>query len=245
MDSSAQPAAGPKERMSYCRKCGDDRHHQILFEKTITWSDDKAPVDGGDTWLVLLCAGCHEVSFVHEHWFSEDYDLTDEGMETIIHRDIYPPAPRRRPLDHDDLIMFVNMDEHWIAFLMRDIYSASGMGAFGLAAMGARAVIDHLFTTRSGLDSSFPDKAQKLKDDGLISEIQMKVSVDAFEAGSAAAHRGYSPSESDFKILLDITETLLQHICILPGRARRQALDAEKLRANTPPRPARRRPPSG
>ena len=229
-------AAELKEVKSFCRKCGGDRHQRVLFDKTISWSDDESPVSGGDSWLTLQCGGCHEIAFVHEHWFSEDYDITDRGMETIVHRDLYPPAPRRKAIDHDDLFLYLNIDEHWVASLMQDIYSAAGMSAYALAAMGARAVIDHLVTSRSGLDSSFPKKAAELERQGLISQIQKDVLIAAFDAGSAAAHRGFKPSDTDFNILLDITESLLFHICILPGRAKKQASDAQKLRANTPPR---------
>jgi hypothetical protein len=231
------PDVGQEDVMSFCRRCGGERHHRTLFEKTKTWDGGSAPVDGGDTWSTLQCGGCQEITFVHEHWFSEDYEMTADGCAPIIHREYFPPAPRRKPLEQSDLIMFLRTEERWVELLLHDVYSAAGMGAYGLAAMGARAILDHLVTSRAGLaGNDFPKKAMALVASDLITPAQKEVLVIAFDAGSAAIHRGFAPSETDFFTLLDITESLIQRLCISPGRAAQQAEEAKTLKTNTPPR---------
>src|ERR1019366_5956659 len=200
---------------SFCRRCGGERHHVVLYERTIPWSDDTSPVDGGDEWSTLQCAGCNTITFVHSYWFSEDYEMGDDGPEPIVHRDLFPPSPpRSTPEWVSDLILYLKMEEHWVAWLLQEVYSAAGLRAYSLAAMGARAIVDHLVTSRAGDKGSFIQKLQKLERQALITPAQVEILDAAFEAGSAAAHRGYRPTAEDFNILLEITETLIHQLCI-------------------------------
>ena len=228
---------GENELRSYCRQCGGERYHTTIAEKTRSWSEDDA-VEGGDTWSIVECGGCRTVTFVHSHWFSEDCDLAEEGWAPILHRDLYPPAPPRKMPEwgHQYLLSF-NSDDAWIPKLHADIYSAIGMKAYALAAMGARAIVDFVVTAKAGDDGNFKDKLNRIREQGVITETQVDVINAAFDAGSAAAHRGYSPTQKDVDTLLDITEFLLQQIYVDPARDRRQAEAAADLRSNTPPRP--------
>src|ERR1700688_213853 len=116
------------ELMSYCRQCGGERHHSVIAEKTRSW--DESPVSGSDTWSIVECGGCHTVTFIHSHWFSEDYELTEDGMMQIVHRDLYPPAPpRKMPEWGIDSYLVFKADDRWIVKLHADIYAAIGMGA--------------------------------------------------------------------------------------------------------------------
>jgi|GEM_PF-501126 len=222
---------------SFCRKCGGSRHHVVLHEKTITWVDDNNPVDGGDEWSTLQCAGCHTITFVHSHWFSEDYEIGDHGLELKVHRDLFPPAPPKPVPDWvPHLALCLKSDEFWVAWLLQDVYSAYGLGAYSLAAMGARAIVDHFVTSRAGSQGNFMQKLKRLEGQALITTAQVQILDTAFDAGSAAAHRGYRPTLEDFNILLDITETLIHQICVNPAKTANQAREAEKLKARTPPR---------
>jgi hypothetical protein len=106
-----------------------------------------------------------------------------------------------------------------------------------LAAIGARAIVDFVVTEKAGDDGNFKDKLNRIREQGLIAETQVDVVSAAFDAGSAAVHRGYRPTPADVNTLVDITESLLQQIYIDPERQRRQAEAAAALRSNTPPRP--------
>jgi hypothetical protein len=226
------------ELMSYCRQCGGERHHSVIAEKTRSWGEDDSPVEGSDTWSIIECGGCHTVTFVHSHWFSEDYDYTEDGATPIVHRDLYPPAPSRKmPEWGADAYLCRKPDDVWIVKLHADIYAAVGMEAYALAAMGTRAIVDSVVTSKAGEEGTFKARLDRMREQRLITETQVGVIYAAFDAGSAAAHRGYSPTREDVFTLLDITESLLQQICIDPVRQRRQAEAADALKSKTPPRP--------
>jgi hypothetical protein len=77
----------------------------------------------------------------------------------------------------------------------------------------------------------------RLKESNLITAAQVDVIFAAFDAGSAAAHRGHSPKAEEVSIMLSIAETLFEQIFIHPMKHRKQAEDAAKLRSKTPQRP--------
>ena len=221
--------------MSYCRRCGGERHHSIIAETSRTWDEG---VSGGDVWQIVECRGCRTITFVHGHWFSEDEEMTDEGPAPILHRDLYPPAPpRKMPEWGTDFLLSLSGDNAWISKVHEDIYAAVGLEANALAAMGARAIVDYVVTSKAGEKGNFKDKLIRMREQQLISETQVDVIYAAFDAGSAAAHRGFSPSREDVYTLLDITEALLEQIYIVPLRQRRQASVAAALKSKTPQRP--------
>lgn len=228
---------GVKVEVSYCRNCGGDRDHVFLCEKTNHWVDPDAPVDGAHTWAMLECAGCHTVTFLHRHWFSEETEITKSGPEPIINIELYPPAPRRKKPEWGiTLLLGLKPNEYWIAHLHDDIYQALGLKAYSLASMGIRAIVDFVVTSKVGDKGSFADKLQRMQDQELINNTEVGMLSAAFDAGSAAAHRGYRPPEEDVYLMLDVTEHLLQQLYIVPVQQEMHAMAAEALKARTPRR---------
>lgn len=227
------------ELRSFCRQCGGERRHSLLAEEARPWEEEEdTPVCGNDTWSIVECKGCSNVSFVHSHWFSEEYEMTSDGRSPIIHRDLYPPAPARKPPEWGmDFLLSVPVNDMWMIKLHEDIYSAVGIGAYTLAAMGIRTIIDFVVTSRAQDEGRFTDKLNRLKDTGLLSDMQVGIFSAAFDAGSAAAHRGYSPSLQDVNVLLEAAESLLEEMYVKPARLARHAKEANELKSRTPPRP--------
>lgn len=230
------------ELRSYCRRCGGERNHLALGEKVINWTDDY--VDGGDAWYIVQCRGCDTVTFRHESWFSEDIEMTEEGPVPKVKVDLYPPAPlRKMPEWNHHFVLDFTQSDRWIFNLHEDIYRALGLRAYSLAAMGLRAIADHIVTSRAGDRGSFKDKLERMRDGGLFTAKQLEVIFAAFDAGSASAHRGYEPSEEDALTQLDIVESLMEQFYIIPMRHAKQERAAAALRANTPARTPSKLPP--
>jgi hypothetical protein len=220
---------------SYCSQCEGDRRHAVRTTFDRHWDNEEAGIDGHDTWEILECLGCRNVTIAHTHWFSED---TDYRGRPITHRDLYPPSPRRaKPEWTGDLWEALPDDQQWLIKLHEDIYGALGMKAFALASMGMRAIVDFVVTTKVGDEiKGFKNKLDAMHGQGLIPQSQVDVLYAAFDAGSAAAHRGYSPSRKDTNSLLDITESLLRRVYVDPFHERRDAEAAADLKERTPKR---------
>jgi len=219
---------------SYCSECGGDRRHAVIKQFHRSWDNEDAAINGHDWWEILECMGCRNVTFVHTHWFSED---TDKTGRPVVHRDLYPPSPQRaKPEWVGDLWVALPDGQHWLAKLYEDIYSALGMKAFGLATMGMRTIVDFVVTSQVGDIGRLDQKLDAMQDKGLISKLQVGILRAAFDAGSAAAHRGYTPSRTDADSLLNITESLLRRVYLEPMYERKDAKAAETLMQRTPKR---------
>jgi hypothetical protein len=201
------------------------------------WQEEETPVEGRDTWSIVECKGCDNVSFLHNHWFSEDCEMTPDGPEPVLHSHLYPPAPARKPPEWGlDFLLCLPVSDTWVVKLHEDIYSAVGIGAYTLAAMGSRTIIDFVVTSKASDEGAFKDKLNRLKASGLLSDVQIEIASAAFDAGSAAAHRGYIPSLEDVYLLLDVAESLLDHLYVEPTRLRRRSAEAAALKSRTPAR---------
>ena len=97
--------------------------------------------------------------------------------------------------------------------------------------MGLRAVLDMYIVDKIGDSGTFKEKLHKLKEEGHLSLLQLQQVEPALEAGSAAAHRGFEPSEEVVYFVLNVVESLLQQ------DVRQASIDAVKNA--TPKRPPR------
>jgi hypothetical protein len=232
---------------AYCRKCGGDRNHTVRCQfSRETQNSEEDAVDAWEEWQILQCRGCNTVSVVRENW---NTDETDERGQPEVQVEIFPPPPtgRKEPewLGAHGFSIYrgVPIAAMWIPAMHEDIYRALGLHAFGLAAMGARAIIDFIVTSQAGDSGTFKKKLERMCDKGLISAVQVDIIDAAWEAGSAAAHRGHIPEADEVNTLLDITENLIERTYVEPQREKQRAKAAAALRAKTPPR-ARQKPPS-
>ena len=198
----------------------------------------RRPNLGGEGWAVVECCGCRTRTFLHERWFSED-TVEDQGPEPIVHRTVYPPAPTRKMPEwsHDQFIMLdVPPNDAWVFKLHQDVYAAIGLGSLHLSAMGVRAIVDHIVTWKAGDVGGFRDKLERMRDLGLISPSQVPSIFTAFDAGSAAVHRGYGPKEQHLYTMLDIAEGLIMRFYVGPMTEKRDEIAAAELKRSTPPR---------
>ena len=201
-----------REIKVFCRQCGGDRYHSTIAAKVESWSDEDTPTCAGETWAIVQCCGCRTLTFLHERWFSEDTVETDHGPEPIMHRTIYPPAPARKlpEWSSDNFILLdIPVNDAWVFKLHQDVYDAIGLRSLHLSAMGIRAIVDHIVTWKAGDGGKFLDKLERMRDLALISPSEVNVFFSAFDAGSAAAHRGYGPELEDVYKMLDIAEALI------------------------------------
>jgi hypothetical protein len=240
MSGKTMSDAANNEIKIFCRQCGGDRYHSTVAEKVDAWSDQETPVCGAETWAVVECRGCRTLTFLRERWFSEDTVDTDYGLEPIVHRTIYPPSPTRKlpewSNDHTFMLLEIVVDEAWIFKLHKDVYAAIGLGSLRLSAMGVRAIVDHIVTSKAGDVGSFLDKLERMSELHLISSSQVQVIFSAFDAGSAAVHRGYGPELQDVYTMLDIAEALMTQFYVEPAMGKRREVAAAELKKNTPPR---------
>lgn len=157
------------------------------------------------------------------NWCSEDAPF--EQRERVF----FPPrVSRQKPAwltQHPELNDYIDFFE--------EIYTALHADSRRLAMMGARAVIDLAVARMAGGDiGNFTVGLNELVAAKRLTEEERQLMDAAFDAGSAAMHRGHQPEADDVNTAIDIVERVV-HAEVLKKKAKALA-DA------TPKRPPRK-----
>lgn len=198
----------------HCNQCQRKTLHELLHKAV-----NKDLEDDGLEWTVtfemLQCCGCNDV--VLRRTLESDPPWDDSVT-------YFPPfASRRIPI-----WTYAASFPKSVRGLLQEVYRSLDAESLRLPMMGARALIDMVMVDKVGDSGTFADKLKQLEP-GIISSQQREVLDAAFDAGSAAAHRGHIPTPHDVNAVMDIVESLLHSLYVAPGLA-------ERLREHTPPR---------
>jgi hypothetical protein len=101
--------------------------------------------------------------------------------------------------------------------LMTEIYIAVDHQLHTLAAMGIRAILENVMKEKVG-DRPFKALINEFQKDDYLSKRQAQHLDVIIEAEHAAIHRGWKPNDEDISILMNITETIIETVYILPIR---------------------------
>jgi hypothetical protein len=201
---------------AHCNRCSSDTWHLIAGQCK---NKSEEILEGGDvisfaqTSDLLECKVCKQTQLRVTSWNSENEWLPPSFFP--------PPSKHKAPDWLHDLSPEYSKLAH-------EIYPALDAGSFCLALMGTRALLDVYVTRHSGVSNDFTTKLKKLQDQGAISAKQIEILTPAFDAGSAAAHRGYVPSEENIIVALQVVENLIQQDIL--------AIKTAKLKSDTPQR---------
>jgi hypothetical protein len=200
-----------------CNDCGRKTDHVILKRHVTRGSDD-------ETWWetifdMLECRGCHFISLRRTSNFSE--------YENPVIEYFPPPISRREPSWIGELAMNVPI-ELGLPDLLTEIYSALHANNRRLATMGARTLLDVVMTDKVTDVGRFDQKLDALEKE-FVTKKQREFLEAALDVGNAVSHRGHCPTAKQLDQVMDIVESILQQIYVLPNAA-------VELKKSTPPR---------
>lgn len=197
-----------------CPECVGDRNCIIIGETERRWSheNDYGSMDWGTQYRLLQCQGCDTVFFQSKSWDSEnlDYSYNSKG-ETVITAiytfDTYPELKEHRP----QWIEEVGGVDYQLYQILNEMYQAYYKESYILASIGLRTAFDRTSEILKILpDLPLETKVKKLAEGGFIGETEKSQLMIVTEAGNAAVHRAWSPTKSEFKSLLAITEDFIR-----------------------------------
>jgi hypothetical protein len=208
---------------SYCNKCVGMRNHDILHEEKSSWDEevhDGVFIGGSDTYEMVRCRGCEHISVRHQSVFSEN--IGPNG-DPLVDTQYFPPAIfRAKPRWYADAWkVFGVFRQNLVIKLLDEIYVALQNDLRSLAAMGIRALIEHVMIEKVGDQNSFAGNLKEFCNSGYISKLQLDALNPLIEAGHAAMHRGYSPSPEELALLMDIIESVIESIYFNEHRAKK------------------------
>ncbi|WP_080414866.1 DUF4145 domain-containing protein [Burkholderia ubonensis] len=212
-----------------CHSCLRPTEHKVLrkFHDEWDWTDDEYPyhsVSGVDDFFIVRCGGCDKFAFIKRSWFSENDP--DQGP-TIVR---YPPVPvRSKPVwaNQADKIPTTVLN------LLEDVYRSIQVDADTVAAMGVRAIFEHVMVQTVGDHGRFEANVDEFVAAGYIGTRYKSLVLRVLDVGHAAIHRGHEVSRSELLVMLGLLESVVELVYVHP--------DAIEALPPTPPRPPRQK----
>lgn len=191
----------------YCNKCSQDTWHVVLFSKEYIDEDyfenDRPQYYQEYEYSLIECCGCGNISLF----------LDTDGVEGS-HKEYYPPLTFRRKPKWFIHIIWQSLTDNTNADLIDEIYIALKMNMPRLAAMGIRALIENIMIESIGDQGRFDKNLNEFESKGYISKIQKEAIDSVLQAGHAAIHRKFKPTQDNLAQLMDITENIIESIYI-------------------------------
>lgn len=221
--------AGSEIAKAHCNQCGGERRAYKRASFTVHGNDEET--SWSDTYDVLECCGCAGLCVRHEFWFSE-WDSFDTHPITGQPRMIpgvkvtyWPPPTKRKKPEWAD-----NLDDDVLRSVAAEVYQALNAGLIVLASIGTRTLLDRAMFLRVGDPSGgFAGKLAHMVQKGHIGKDERDILEAITDAGSAAAHRGFTPNAKNLGTIIETIENFLHREFVLKTAA-------GEVRKETPPR---------
>ncbi|MDI1298792.1 DUF4145 domain-containing protein [Methylotenera sp.] len=192
-----------------CRTCKHPTNHEILFRKDSSGETEDGDIRWWDSNQVIQCCGCDEITFRRTAECTEDIDPYTGQLDTT--ETLFPSRTEGRP----PMEGFDNFPTKTRRIYVETL-KALNHNALILAAIGLRALIESICIEQKTKAKTLAKGIDELADSGLLSKKQ----VDFLHAhrfmGNVAAHEIVAPKATELVAALDIAETLLKTIYILP-----------------------------
>ena len=197
----------------HCSECRKVTNHDVLASKDFSGEVEEAGIQWWETYEIIQCRGCDEVSFRRTSANTEDVDFYTGKLEETER--LYPnPTETRQPMEgYDELPAKTRR-------VYREVLKALSHGTPILAAIGLRAVIESVCLDQNTKSRSLAKGIDELAELGHLSKTQATFLHKHRFMGNVAAHAIVAPKAEHLIAALDIAETLLRTIYVLPTLAK-------------------------
>jgi hypothetical protein len=227
-------------KKAHCANCGDTRNCSI---------EAKVEERGGDEdfqwhtdWFTLKCRGCDDVFVQKVGTNSEDYENyyePDGSAGTAYNETIsyWPAISERKPPEWLKEYSLSFKNDSLLDRIFVEIYGALNSGIPMLAATGIRTAFD-VAAVELGADERepFASKIETLVSSEKINATDKARLTQLIEAGSASAHRGWTPTAQQLTSMMDILEHFIEASIVATKRRERLDAMAKALSSDVPPR---------
>jgi len=203
----AKPREKDKKLHVMCRQCGQETNHKVVYELT-----RQQPEPDGyfwhTSWQIVECLGCNDISLRQETVTEDDIDEYGEG--TPVEK-LYPSRiSGRKPIEN----------QHLLPATLNRIYdetlSALADSLLVLAGVGLRAIIETICNDKEIPGANLISRINALVTRGIISQPQADVLHSLRILGNVAAHEVRPSKPKELIAGLEIAETMMKTIYILP-----------------------------
>jgi hypothetical protein len=212
--------ADKKTTRARCLGCRRLTQHDVLHN-TSRRQDIEAGISFWDSYEVIQCRGCEDISFKH---VSTNTEETDEHGQLVPTTKLYPSRETREPIQ--DHYYFPAK----VLRVYKEMLTAISNEARILAAVGLRAVVEGICEDKNSNGRNLEAKINELVQQGALSNDQADFLHLQRFMGNDAAHEIEPPSESELEAALAIIENLLTTLYILPETAAKMKRSGRHLK---------------
>jgi len=195
-----------------CASCKKVTNHTILAEHETSGDNYDGDIRWWRTCQIIQCLGCDDISFQDASTCTEDFDpQTGQPIESV---DLYPSRTEgREPMSSYE--EFPGRTKRVYLETLKALNNQTPI----LAAIGLRALIESICLEQKTKAKNLAKGIDELADMGLLSKKQAEFLHNHRFMGNEAAHEIVAPKPEHLVAALDIAETLLKTIYILPDMA--------------------------
>lgn len=205
----------PKETDTCVERCtdcgGKETNHRIVKEETGTYIDEGTRKVTTYTLVsqIIECLGCNAVRF---RQFRRRGNNPFEFPETAVYPE--PQLPKREAIESKSLPKDV-------AKIYQETLATMDAKANTLCALGLRAIVEGICRDKSINEPNLQKKIDGLVSAGVLSVVQADYLHESRYLGNDAAHELKTPKSDELAACLEIIESLLTAIYILPTHSDR------------------------
>ena len=197
-----------------CNNCNSETNHKVAAEhKTegIYDVNDDFEIHWGGKYQIIECLGCNSISFKKETWHSEDYDPRT-GMPEI-NEEIYPEREGSSTRELAFKTLEIPID---VARIYEETIKAINSKLHLISAIGLRTLVEAICIDQERNEKDLEKKIDGLVIMGLLSKEQAKFLHKLRFLGNIATHEITPPTGRELVAAIEIIETLIKTIYILP-----------------------------
>lgn len=192
----------------FCSGCGKHTNHTVLAEKEIC-SNSEYEDHWGENHYFGQCAGCEAITYAVSSWHESEWNPQTGEMDYTWKT--YPRADTARQSMADDHHL-----PRKISSIYQEVIGAMNVQLPLLAAIGLRALIEAICRERSIAGVTLEKRIDGLATSGVLSSAQASILHGHRFLGNIAAHEVVTPNPRELVAALEIAETVLRTIYVLP-----------------------------
>ena len=192
-----------------CIQCRKVTNHIVLQKRDTSGSTQDGDIQWWESHQIVQCAGCDDISFRRTSTCTEDFDPYSGDLTE--NETLYPERTQgRTPMEgYEDF-------PHKTKRVYMETLKALSSGMPLLAAIGLRALIESICLEQKTKSRTLAKGIDELAANGLLSQKQAEFLHNHRFMGNVAAHEIEAPKPEHLIAALEIAETLLKTIYILP-----------------------------
>lgn len=206
-------SSNDKERKIACVNCDNETYHRVLQSVNIVETNEM--VTFVCNYEIVSCQGCKGTSFRKSWFFSEDMDY-DETGEPVYNETVklYPSRiAGRKPLKNTHLLPKEVLE------IYEETHAASLARFNILTGIGIRALVEIICKKEGAKGKVLTKKIDDLVTKGILSQSQVKAIHKTRILGNKSAHKVTAASDESIDIAIDIVESLILNVYIIPHKA--------------------------